>query len=987
MTEEHRVPLSVALLAFLLASVVVLAAAPSATAAPIQIAAVQHAGDVDFEKELLPILRQNCLPCHSGSKPESGLTLEAPQTMLKGGDSGPAVVAGKAGESLLLKVASHQEEPDMPPDGNTAGAKNLTPEQLGLIKVWIDQGAKGEVSARACPVSWQPLPPGVNPIYAVAITRDGQWTAAARANQVFLYHVPTKRELGRLTDPKLLESGLYKSPGVADPDLIQSLAFSPDGQLLASGGYRTAKLWRRVRNVRKAEWSGLDSSATSLAVSSDGHWTAIGQENGKIKVSDTRNGAAVKTLVGHSAAVRGVAFTPDATQLLSGSADKTLRIWSLADGTQSGLIETPAAILVVALLGDGKQAATAGEDGVVRTWNLADGGKLVKELKGHIGPVTALAANPAVPTQLISGGNDGTIRLWDGTTGNSVRQMNHGGPVTAIAVRPDGQRIASASSNKIAKLWNAANGQQVAEFQGDFQAKLQVDEANRAVALAKRMVDLTKKDLEEANKRRQGEEEGSKKAGEELSKAEADFKAKTEAAKSPLAEKEAADKRLAEAQAALAKAEETQKTADATLKQAGDGAAKSAAQAAKKEADQRVSQAQADVKKIQAEVNRLAGPAQKALDERHAAERAQDAARRSVERSQQLVQEAAAVIQLVNAAIRDAEENARQAESRLEATRKAATDSQQPLVAVAFSHDGATLAAAGAAGQISTFDSETGAPLDAISGQGAAIPFLAFDAEGHVIAVAANNSIVVWDADPTWRLEHVIGSAESSEALLDRVTALAFSPDGKLLATGSGEPSRLGQLKIWNASNGTLLREIAEPHSDMILALEFSPDGKYLASSAADRFMKTWEVETGKLVRTFEGHTHHVLGVTWSADGRTLASCGADKVIKVWDFRSGDQKRTIPGFAKQVTAIRFLADTANVAASCGDANVHVRNTDNGGSVRTLSGSTDFVYCVAASADGKTLVAGGQDSVLRIWHEDGEVQAAFQAPKPDQTAAK
>ena len=79
--------------------------------------------------------------------------------------------------------------------------------------------------------------------------------------------------------------------------------------------------------------------------------------------------------------------------------------------------------------------------------HLADGGKLAKELKGHNGPVTALAANPAAATQLVSGGNDGTIRVWDDNSGNAVRQMNHGGPITAVAVRPDGQRFASASSN------------------------------------------------------------------------------------------------------------------------------------------------------------------------------------------------------------------------------------------------------------------------------------------------------------------------------------------------------------------------------------------------------------------------------------------------------------------------------------------------------------------------------------------------------------
>ena len=172
-------------------------------AAPIAIAEVKREGEVDFEKEILPIFRRNCLACHSATEAQSDLVLESPQTILKGGSEGPAVVAGKRRESRLLKLASKQKEPHMPPPDNDVKAKPLTPQELGLIKLWIDQGAKGEVTAASTEIAWQPLPPGINPIYAVAITPDGQYAAASRANQIFLYHVPSKRELGRLTDPSL----------------------------------------------------------------------------------------------------------------------------------------------------------------------------------------------------------------------------------------------------------------------------------------------------------------------------------------------------------------------------------------------------------------------------------------------------------------------------------------------------------------------------------------------------------------------------------------------------------------------------------------------------------------------------------------------------------------------------------------------------------------------------------------------------------------
>src|SRR5262245_16184334 len=341
---------------FMLTVAVFAVAAPRlARSAPIEIAAVKHDGDVDFEKEILPIFRRNCLACHSATEAQSDLVLESPKTILKGGSEGPAVVAGKSADSLLLKMASHQKEPFMPPPKNDVKAKPLTPEELGLIKLWVDQGAKGEVKLTGGPINWQPLPPGINPVFAVAISPDGQYAAAGRANQIFLYHIPSKRELGRLTDPALIQRGVYKQPGVADLDLIQSLAFSPDGELLASGGYRTIKLWRKPPRAKKLDLAALEGPARSIAVSSDGKFAAIGEETGKIKIYDVSNGQVTKNLQGHGGPVTGVAFTADGTKLVSGSQDKTFRVFNLADGMQIASVETPAPVNAVAIVTDNTQ--------------------------------------------------------------------------------------------------------------------------------------------------------------------------------------------------------------------------------------------------------------------------------------------------------------------------------------------------------------------------------------------------------------------------------------------------------------------------------------------------------------------------------------------------------------------------------------------------------------------------------------------------------
>ena len=112
------------------------AEAPDEELKPIDVAKIDRTTDVDFEKEILPLLRKKCLACHSASEAASDLVLENPESIRKGGAEGPAVVPKEAAESLLLLLATHRKEPVMPPPDNDVGAGPLTPQELGLIKLW-----------------------------------------------------------------------------------------------------------------------------------------------------------------------------------------------------------------------------------------------------------------------------------------------------------------------------------------------------------------------------------------------------------------------------------------------------------------------------------------------------------------------------------------------------------------------------------------------------------------------------------------------------------------------------------------------------------------------------------------------------------------------------------------------------------------------------------------------------------------------------------
>ena len=124
------------------------------------------ADDIDFYRDLYPVLKSNCIACHNKTTTKAALNMESPDAMRKGGESGAGVVPGKGAESLIFQAAAHVGEVEMPPKGNKTGALNLTPEQLALLKTWIDQGARNSVK-QAREVNWRPLPPGVHPIYSV----------------------------------------------------------------------------------------------------------------------------------------------------------------------------------------------------------------------------------------------------------------------------------------------------------------------------------------------------------------------------------------------------------------------------------------------------------------------------------------------------------------------------------------------------------------------------------------------------------------------------------------------------------------------------------------------------------------------------------------------------------------------------------------------------------------------------------------------------
>jgi WD40 repeat protein len=667
-------------------------------------------------------------------------------------------------------------------------------------------------------------------------------------------------------------------------------------------------------------------------VSADGTRLAAGLADNSVQVINRANPQEVLNLAGHTAAVTDVEFWSDGSKLVSVSVDQTIRVWNPADGAPLANITTPAPIAAVVVQSDPNRIFTAHADNRIRAWDLPAAGAETAapalEILGHEKPVTSLAILPSAATQLISGSEDGTARIWNVADGQAVQTLAHGAPVTAVALRADGAVVASAGANGIAKLWQVADAKQLVEFKGDIYRDVALADATEDQTVAKQLVTVAQAALEAAQKGVTEREEGLKKAQE----------AKTQ---SDTALTEAQTKQPA-AQTALdaAKAELAAKPEDEELKK-------------------KVAEAE---KALQAAVDAV----KKATETQLSAQRAVELGEKALAASKQSVDERTAQKTA-------ADEHQTQVDAALAETQQQAQNAVQPLRALAFSADGKQLASAGDDQVVHLWDGNTGRCLETFAGHGAAIAATTFAVDGTLLSAGADQSIIAWETQPGWRLAGWLGPAADAplelgpSPFVGRVLALAFSPDGKLLATGGGEASRAGELLLWDVATRSVARTFTDAHSDTVLGLEFSRDGKFLLSGAADKFVKIFDVSTGNHVRSFEGHTHHVLDVSWKADGTAIATAGADDQIKVWTVETGEQQRTIGGYSRQVTSIQYLGIGEQIVSSGGDKTVRLHNTGNGKQERAFGGATDFVYSSAVTRDGALVIAGGEDGVLRGWN--------------------
>ncbi len=644
---------------------------------------------------------------------------------------------------------------------------------------------------------------------------------------------PTVCTLGRAL--RLSAHVLARDPGALASQLLGRIdtAAEPElGAAITAHAERagsSAWLRPRVASLRPPGGAllqtlvGHTDRVTSVAVTPAGTRLVSGSDDRTLRLWDLASGLELATLSGHRDMVLAVAITPDGTRALSASADDTVKIWDLAGARElATLAGHRASVRSVAVSRDGKHVVSASDDCTVKVWDLASG-REVATLTGHHRWVLAVVVTPD-GTRVLSGSGDSALKLWDLTSGRDLATLRgHQDGVWSIAVTPDGTRALSGSFDKTVKVWDLASGRELLTLKGHrsrIWAVTVTPDGTRAVFSsykALKVCDLTD--------------------GREL----ASFAGHQERVRTAVV------------------------TPDGTRVVSG--------------ADDRTlmvwdlasSQARGAVPSHQGEICGLAVTP----DGARAVSGSWDRTIR--------VWDVARACPLATL-----------------------SDSRDVVTSVAVTPDG-TRAVSGCWDKtLAVWDLASGRQLATLAGHQAEVSSVAVTPDGfRAVSGSWDKTVKVWDLASGRELA-ILARHEAE------VSALAVTPDGTRVISGSENA-----ILLVNALDGGRTLATLSGHAAGIADAVVTPDGARVLSASWDKTIKVWELAGGRELATLRAHDGRVTAIAVLPDGTRAISGSDDLTLKLWDLASGRVLAT------------FYADSAIRAVVCAGPHLVVAGSADG----------------------------------------------------------
>lgn len=280
--------------------------------------------------------------------------------------------------------------------------------------------------------------------------------------------------------------------------------------------------------------------------------------------------------------------------------------------------------------------------------------------------------------------------------------------------------------------------------------------------------------------------------------------------------------------------------------------------------------------------------------------------------------------------------------------------------AVTFSPDGEYALSAASDHSIKLWEVVTGREIQTfedLSGQ--PISLALSPNRDRLLCETSDGVVRLWDVESSDSL-HTF--EEHSEAVL----AATFSPDGKRVVSGG---SATGTLQLWDAETGEHIRQF-DDHNEAIFSLAFSPDGNYLLSGSGQSGTVTmWDTATGEAIHTFDEedwNSTYVFSVAFSPDGQYALSGSDDMAARLWDVESGELLRTFDGHSGLVIAVAFSPDGQYVLSGSSDMTVQLWKVEDGKLGYVFEGDADGVNAIAFSPDGRYVLSGSKDDNIKLW---------------------